>query len=124
MEIGTSYEAGQLASAMQHHGRGRVGQRDARPRTGWSADVDVLTCLPQRARLTAGDDRLPTNLLEGEREAVPICVDVNRLKAVNSVLGFNAGDAILGQVLCARAGRQQLLAMDRGGQRDGSVRPV
>ena len=85
-------EVGRMARAMNTMAAA-VGEREAALRR--LADVDLLTGLPQRARFIADGDRLLASLPEGEKLAVLICIDVDRLKAVNSVLGFEAGDALL-----------------------------
>jgi diguanylate cyclase (GGDEF)-like protein len=85
-------EVGRMARAMNTMAAA-VGEREAALRR--LADVDLLTGLPQRARFIADGDRLLAGLPEGEKLAVLICIDVDRLKAVNSVLGFEAGDALL-----------------------------
>jgi len=92
IEVDSADEVGHMASAMNTMAEA-VGQREAELRR--LADVDLLTGLPQRARFIADGDRLLAKLPEGERQAVLICIDVDRLKAVNSVLGFDAGDALL-----------------------------
>lgn len=85
-------EVGRMARAMNTMAAA-VGEREAALRR--LADVDLLTGLPQRTRFIADGDRLLASLPEGEQQAVLICIDVDRLKAVNSVLGFEAGDALL-----------------------------
>ena len=85
-------ELGHMATAMNTMAAA-VGEREAKLRR--LVDVDLLTGLPQRARFIADGDRLLANLPEREQLAVLICMDVDRLKAVNSVLGFEAGDALL-----------------------------
>jgi diguanylate cyclase (GGDEF)-like protein len=85
-------ELGHMASAINTMAIA-VGEREAELRR--LADVDLLTGLPQRARFIADGDRLLASLPEGEQLAVLICIDVDRLKAVNSLLGFDAGDALL-----------------------------
>jgi diguanylate cyclase (GGDEF)-like protein len=85
-------EVGRMARAMNTMAAA-VGEREAALRR--LADIDLLTGLPQRARFIADGDRLLASLPEGEQQAVLICLDVDRLKAVNSVLGFEAGDALL-----------------------------
>ncbi|MGQ3055061.1 MAG: putative bifunctional diguanylate cyclase/phosphodiesterase [Roseateles sp.] len=92
IEVDSADELGHMASAMNTMAAA-VGEREAELRR--LADVDLLTGLPQRARFIADGDRLLANLPEGERLAVLICIDVDRLKAVNGVLGFDAGDALL-----------------------------
>jgi len=85
-------EVGRMARAMNTMAVA-VGEREAALRR--LADTDLLTGLPQRARFIADGDRLLSSLPEGEQVAVLICIDVDRLKAVNGVLGFEAGDALL-----------------------------
>jgi diguanylate cyclase (GGDEF)-like protein len=92
IEVDSADELGHMASAMNTMASA-VGEREAELRR--LADVDLLTGLPQRARFVADGDRLLASLPDGERLAVLICIDVDRLKAVNGVLGFDAGDALL-----------------------------
>ncbi|KQV53100.1 hypothetical protein ASC95_10065 [Pelomonas sp. Root1217] len=92
IEVDSADELGHMAAAMNTMAAA-VGEREAELRR--LADVDLLTGLPQRARFIADGDRLLANLPEREQQAVLICIDVDRLKAVNSVLGFDAGDALL-----------------------------
>ena len=92
IEVDSADELGHMAAAMNTMAAA-VGEREAELRH--LADVDLLTGLPQRARFIADGDRLLRSLPEGERLAVLICIDVDRLKAVNGVLGFDAGDALL-----------------------------
>ncbi|MDR7270386.1 diguanylate cyclase (GGDEF)-like protein [Pelomonas saccharophila] len=90
--VDSADELGHMAAAMNTMAAA-VGEREAELRR--LADVDLLTGLPQRARFIADGDRLLASLPEREQQAVLICIDVDRLKAVNSVLGFDAGDALL-----------------------------
>ncbi len=92
IEVDSADELGHMAAAMNTMAAA-VGEREAELHR--LADVDLLTGLPQRARFIADGDRLLGSLPEGERLAVLICIDVDRLKAVNGVLGFDAGDALL-----------------------------
>lgn len=92
IEEGPPDELGHMARAMNTMAAA-VGERESELRR--LADVDLLTGLPQRARFIADGDRLLASLPDGERQAVLICIDVDRLKTVNSVLGFDAGDALL-----------------------------
>ncbi|WP_457420321.1 putative bifunctional diguanylate cyclase/phosphodiesterase [Roseateles sp. P5_E7] len=92
IEVDSADELGHMASAMNTMAMA-VGEREAELRR--MADIDLLTGLPQRARFIADGDRLLANLPEREQLAVLICIDVDRLKAVNGVLGFDAGDALL-----------------------------
>ncbi|MFG6431571.1 putative bifunctional diguanylate cyclase/phosphodiesterase [Roseateles sp. LYH14W] len=92
IEVDGADELGHMATAINTMAVA-VGEREAELRR--LADVDLLTGLPQRARFIADGDRLLASLPEGEQLAVLICIDVDRLKAVNSLLGFDAGDALL-----------------------------
>jgi diguanylate cyclase (GGDEF)-like protein len=92
IDVGSADELGHMAQAMNTMAAA-VGEREAELRR--LADVDLLTGLPQRGRFIADGERLLAGLPEGERLAVLICIDVDRLKAVNGVLGFDAGDALL-----------------------------
>ena len=85
-------EIGRMVTAMNLMAEA-VGEREAQLRR--LADLDLLTGLPQRGRFISDGDRLLNNLPDREQLAVLICIDVDRLKAVNSVLGFDAGDALL-----------------------------
>ena len=90
--VDSADELGRMAGAMNTMAAA-VGEREAELRR--LADLDLLTDLPQRGRFIADGDRLLAGLPERERLAVLICIDVDRLKAVNGVLGFEAGDALL-----------------------------
>ncbi|MCE4557497.1 putative bifunctional diguanylate cyclase/phosphodiesterase [Roseateles cellulosilyticus] len=92
IQVDSADELGRMAAAMNTMATA-VGEREAELRR--LADVDLLTGLPQRARFIADGDRLLANLVERHQMAVLICIDVDRLKAVNGVLGFDAGDALL-----------------------------
>ncbi|MBT9491695.1 MAG: EAL domain-containing protein [Paucibacter sp.] len=72
------------------------------------ANIDLLTGLALRAHFVSlGDERLAQwSLAEGS--AVLLCMDVDRLKAINNILGFEAGDA----VLTGAAGKLQALLQD------------
>ncbi len=52
---------------------------------------DLLTGLAARARFTAAAQAQ----LDGDAPALLLCLDVGRLKTVNNVLGFEAGDSLL-----------------------------
>jgi len=102
IEVDGADELGHMARAINTMAIA-VGEREAELRR--LADVDLLTGLPQRARFIADGNRLLASLPEGEQLAVLICIDVDRLKAVNSLLGFDAGDALL----CGAAGKLRAL---------------
>ena len=85
-------EIGHMVQAMNTMAAA-VGEREAQLRR--LADLDLLTGLPQRARFVSDGDKLLLSLPARDQQAVLICMDVDRLKAVNGVLGFDAGDALL-----------------------------
>jgi len=92
IEIDSADELGHMAAAMNTMAIA-VGEREAELRR--LADIDLLTGLPQRSRFIADGDGLLAGLARREQLAVLICIDVDRLKAVNGLLGFDAGDALL-----------------------------
>lgn len=59
------------------------------------AHTDMLTGLPERDRFITEGNVLLAALPQDHPIAVQLCLDVDRLKTVNSVLGFDAGDAVL-----------------------------
>jgi len=59
------------------------------------AHTDMLTGLPERDRFITEGNALLAALPPNHSHAVQLCLDVDRLKTVNSVLGFDAGDAVL-----------------------------
>ena len=70
-----------------------VGEREQRLLR--MANVDMLTGLALRSRFIADGDELLERQFQSQGHAVLMCMDVDRLKTVNSVLGFDAGDALL-----------------------------
>ena len=83
-------EVGHLSQAMNTLATAVADRENQLMRLG---NTDALTGLPLRTRFTVDGDRLLTDLID--QEAVLLCVDVDRLKTVNSVLGFDAGDSLL-----------------------------
>jgi len=59
------------------------------------AHTDRLTGLAQRARFIDEARSLLALWREQNAQAVLMCMDVDRLKSVNAILGFDAGDAVL-----------------------------
>ncbi|RZL33249.1 MAG: EAL domain-containing protein, partial [Rubrivivax sp.] len=92
IDVDSADELGHMAQAMNTMAAA-VGEREAELRR--LADIDILTGLPQRNRFVADGNRLLASLAERSELAALICFDVDRLKAVNGVLGFDAGDALL-----------------------------
>jgi diguanylate cyclase (GGDEF)-like protein len=70
-----------------------VGEREQRLLR--MAHTDHLTGLAQRMRFIAEAGELLAALRLRKGQAVLVCMDVDRLKNVNAVLGFDAGDAVL-----------------------------
>ncbi|MCV2350971.1 putative bifunctional diguanylate cyclase/phosphodiesterase [Paucibacter sp. Y2R2-4] len=85
-------EVGRLSTAMNTVAEA-VGEREQRLLR--MANVDMLTGLALRSRFIADGDELLERLSKIRGLAVLMCMDVDRLKTVNSVLGFDAGDALL-----------------------------
>ncbi|MEJ6007287.1 EAL domain-containing protein [Paucibacter sp. AS339] len=85
-------EVGQLSLAMNTLAEA-VGEREQQLLR--MANVDMLTGLPLRSRFILDGDGLLKKLAAQQGLAVLMCMDVDRLKTVNSVLGFDAGDALL-----------------------------
>ena len=75
------------------------------------AHTDRLTGLAQRARFIDEADSLLDFWRERNERAVLMCMDVDRLKSVNAVLGFDAGDAVLRSAAARLSG---LFAEDGG----------
>ncbi|KQT82465.1 EAL domain-containing protein [Aurantimonas sp. Leaf443] len=62
------------------------------------AHHDPLTDLPNRAYMNARLDALVADGLEGERCLAVLCLDLDRFKLVNDLLGHPVGDILLKQV--------------------------
>lgn len=58
-------------------------------------DVDPLTGLPQRNRFLADQGHRLNAALQGGPPLLLLCYDIERLKTINSLLGFDAGDAVI-----------------------------
>ena len=83
-------EVGRLAAVMNTLAVGEREQRLLR-----MAHTDRLTGLAQRERFVAESAALLSACRDRQRLAVLMCMDVDRLKSVNAILGFDAGDAVL-----------------------------
>jgi diguanylate cyclase (GGDEF)-like protein len=59
------------------------------------ASTDTLTGLAQRARFVADGNALMHSLRLAGGTATLLCMDIDRLKLINSILGFDAGDAAI-----------------------------
>ncbi len=85
-------EVGRLAAVMNTLADA-VGEREQRLLR--MAHTDRLTGLAQRERFVAESAALLSACRDRQRLAVLMCMDVDRLKSVNAILGFDAGDAVL-----------------------------
>jgi len=92
IEVPADDELGRMADAMNTMAEA-VAARERRLRQ--LADSDLLTGLAQRSRFVREGDAMLAALPGDRPLALLMCLDVDRLKAVNSVLGFDAGDALL-----------------------------
>jgi diguanylate cyclase (GGDEF)-like protein len=59
------------------------------------ANTDALTGVAQRARFVSKGNEILRELQGTNRVAALLCMDIDRLKLINSVLGFDAGDAAI-----------------------------
>ncbi len=85
-------EVGRMSAVMNTLAEA-VGEREQRLLR--MAHTDHLTGLAQRTRFIAEAAGLLAALRPHRGQAVLVCMDVDRLKNVNAVLGFDAGDAVL-----------------------------
>ena len=58
-------------------------------------DIDPLTGLPQRIRFLADHGARLEAAAAGGPRILLLCFDVERLKSINALLGFDAGDAVI-----------------------------
>jgi diguanylate cyclase (GGDEF)-like protein len=59
------------------------------------ANTDALTALPRRPVLEAKGAALLASLQPSSSPGAVLCFDIERLKTINAVLGFDAGDAVV-----------------------------
>jgi diguanylate cyclase (GGDEF)-like protein len=85
-------EVGRMSAVMNTLAEA-VGEREQRLLR--LAHTDHLTGLAQRSRFITEAAGVLAALRPHRGQAVLLCVDVDRLKNVNAVLGFDAGDAVL-----------------------------
>ncbi|MCV2371278.1 putative bifunctional diguanylate cyclase/phosphodiesterase [Roseateles oligotrophus] len=102
ISVNANDEVGRVSSAVNTLAQA-VGDRERQLQH--QANTDLLTGLAQRGHfIRQGDEKL-SKLPQGQDSAVLLCLDVDRLKAINNILGFEAGDA----VLVGAAGKLQAL---------------
>ena len=108
-------EVGDIATALNGLAE-QVQQREAALKA--MIDVDSLTGVMQRNRFIAEHEALVAETLEGRGALVVLCFDIERLKSINALLGFDAGDAaIIDVARCAGywIGRSDRVARLGGG---------
>lgn len=82
------------------------------------ANTDALTGLPQRSRFVVEAGELLKSLQRKGEGGALLCFDIDRLKTVNAILGFDAGDAVIvdaAQRLAGMLGSSARLARLAGG---------
>jgi diguanylate cyclase (GGDEF)-like protein len=82
-------------------------------------DIDALTGLPQRNRFLADNAATLREAKAAGRAMAMVCFDVDRLKSINALLGFDAGDAVIRQA-AARAAAL-VAAPERAGRLAGGT---
>lgn len=94
-----------------------VGERELRLRR--LANTDAMTGLAQRARfLVEANEQLQQRRNHGGLASCLLCLDLDRLKTINALLGFDAGDAVIRRAsshLAEALGAQAPLARLAGG---------
>jgi diguanylate cyclase (GGDEF)-like protein len=91
-------EVGRLGASLNQLAQA-VGEREA-ARVA-AAETETLTQLARRPRFLREAQALLGSLNRAGQLAVLVCMDVDRLKPINALLGFEAGDALL-KALAAR----------------------
>lgn len=90
LEITTDDEVGRVSSALNTLA---VAVRDREDQLVHLSHTDTLTGLGQRARLVTQGDALIVDAARGrDTRFALLCIDIDRLKCINAVLGFDAGD--------------------------------
>lgn len=85
-------EVGMLGRSLNQLARA-VGEREAARVE--AAETETLTQLPRRARFLRHSEQQLAALQARGRLGLLVCLDLDRLKGINAVLGFQAGDALL-----------------------------
>lgn len=92
VEVDTQDEVGRVSAALNVLAEA-VAEREARLLA--QSGTDTLTGLPQRTRFVVeGAALIEAARSRGSRAAV-LCFDIDRLKTINAILGFDAGDAVI-----------------------------
>lgn len=63
-----------------------------------AAETEGLTNLPRRRRFVRLVAQMIESGLEPQGLAIMICIDIDRLKSINALLGFEAGDALVAEL--------------------------
>lgn len=93
-----------------------VGEREDRIHR--LANTDSLTGLPQRSRFLVDGGLLLDQMRHRGEAAALLCFDIDRLKTINAILGFDAGDAVIvdaARRLASLLGPQARMARLAGG---------
>ncbi len=113
--VSTGDEIGRLSAALNTLAEA-VNEREMRIHR--LVNTDPLTGLAQRPRVFAEGDEVLQRARERSGGAALLCFDIDRLKTINAILGFDAGDAVIGdaaQRLATVIGEQGRLARVAGG---------
>jgi len=111
--VTTRDEVGRVSEALNSLAEA-IGEREARILR--LANTDSLTGLAQRSRFVADAAQLLAGHVSGS--AAMLCFDIDRLKTINAILGFDAGDAVIADAaerLVAVLGKTARVARLAGG---------
>ena len=116
---GSCGEVGDIAAALNGLADG-VQQREAALRR--LIDIDPLTGLMQRNRFITEHAGRVQAALDGGPALALMCFDIERLKSINALLGFDAGDAAIIEVAACAVRWVDQHAAQGPGQRDQVAR--
>ncbi|MCR5868412.1 bifunctional diguanylate cyclase/phosphodiesterase [Aquincola sp. J276] len=92
VEVSTQDEVGRVAAALNTLAEA-VSERELRIHR--LVNTDGLTGLAQRPRFVAEGQRVLAAADASRGQAALLCFDIDRLKTINGILGFDAGDAVI-----------------------------
>lgn len=92
VDVTTQDEVGRVSAALNTLADA-VGERELRIHR--LVNTDGLTGLAQRPRFLAEGERVLEAADRSGRQAALLCFDIDRLKTINALLGFDAGDAVI-----------------------------